>query len=426
MKNQNGIVNTFVITVVLAVIVVVGVVGYFVVGTKFSQPSSVIKEGGFQPTPQPVDKLEHTAVSRQEENKAKTQIDSLVRSLREEVLKIAPSDTTSAVEAIKKYEVGFNNYVATINQLNVETIDKNLLKSIRLAEWENYKLYLNVKQKFVTNTVVSKTVTSTQKTLDGYIKSQSLKALSRIVVKPSKRSGSLFLLHFVNKVSGAIVNIVKAAEGGDIVHKKVILDPDDPGKSGRGLICWGYESWLDLENGNIRQEQNVTFGSKCQTEIDITEGSTGRKLGLNPVDKLAEWIVPPKMGIGSEAKKDPYSDFESKLESGEYIILGTDTFNGQEVYVLKKPVYKLDHEIIYLDAVSYLPVRDLSYIEDVIIEPIPDDPTRSNVIRTGNLVNNFGLRYVVGEIIERGTLPPDFFEPKIPDGYELKEWVPQG
>jgi hypothetical protein len=422
MNNQKGLIY---ILVVIAVIVAISATVYFVVLKKSSQPSFTTKEEVSQPIPQSESQLGDDNISRQEINKTKDLIESLVRSLRGELLKIEPTDTLSIVAAIKKYKAGFNSYTATINKLNVEAVDKSLLKSIRLAEWENYKLYSIVKQRFATNNVASQTIATTQKILDEYIKSNSIKSLSRIVIKPSKKSSALFP-RFASKIEKMIINTVRAKEQRSVIHKKVILDPDDPGKSGQNLICWSYESWVDLESGNIRQEQKVPFGNKCQTEIDITEGTTGRKLGLNPVDKLAEWIIPPKIGIGSETKKDPYSNFKDKLENGEYILLGTDTFNGQEVYLLKKPVYNLDHEIIYLDAVSYLPVRSLSYIEDVIIEPIPGDSTRSNVIRTGKIINNFGLRFIVGEVIERESLPKDFFELKIPDGYELKGWVPQG
>jgi len=425
MNPQKGATN---ILVVVAVLALISTATYFIVSKKSSQPPSVPKKEISRQISQPESQLGDDNISRQETSKAKDLIESLTRSLREELLKIEPTDTPSIVAAIKKYEASFNSYTATINRLNIETVDKNLLKSIRLGEWGNYKLYLTVKQRFTTNSLASQTIATTQKILDGYLKSQSIQALSRIVIKPSKKSTALFP-RFASKIDKMIINTVKAAGQRNVIHKKVILDPDDPGKSGRILICWGYESWIDLESGDIRQEQDVTFGNKCQTEIDITEGATGRKLGLNPVDKLAEWIIPPKRGIGDETKKDPYSDFKDQLETGEYILLGTDIFNGQEVYVLKRPGYKLDYEIISLDAVSYLPVRSLSYIEDVIIiEPTPDadDPTISKLIRTGKLINNFGLRYIVGEVIEKESLPSDFFELKIPDGYELKLWVPHG
>jgi hypothetical protein len=372
-----------------------------------------------------------------DENKtlaAKTQIESLILSLQEEVLKIEPGDTSSIVAALKKYKTEFNNYTLTINQLNLGVVDKNSFKSIRLAEWGNYKLYLAAKQRFATNTVASQTLTETQKLLDNYIKDQSKKSLDQIVVKASKKSGTLFP-RFLSRIGEIMVDTVEAESSRNVIHKKVILDPDDPGRNGRLLLCWSYESWVELETGNIKQEQSVTFGTKgdynykCQTEVDIADGATGSKIGLNPVDKLAEWIIPPKRGIGSEAKKDPYSEFKEKLEQGVYVLLGTDIFNGKEIYILKEPGYQLAYEIISLDAVNYLPVRKLGYAEDIIvIGPTPDaaDPTKSTIIRTGKVINELGFRYIVGEVIERESLPLDFFEPKIPDGYELKEWVPHG
>ncbi len=427
MDSKKGYINILVIVVVLFI---VSVAAYFSFFKQFSKPFPTTTEEISKLISKPENQMVKEGILQEEEQegrKAKSQIDSL--SLRlQEALKIEPGDTTLLVTAIKKYEIGFNSYVETVDKLNIEKIDENLLKSIRLAEWQNYRIYLTLKERFNTNTVALQSIITTQKILERYIKDQSVKALSRIVINSdkNKKSSSLFP-YLVGRVEEAIIRIAEAQEQKkNVIHKKVILDPDDPGKSGKNLICWGYESWVDLETGDIRQEQNVTSGNKCKTEIDITEGATGRKLALNPVDKLAEWIVSPKTGIGDEIKKDPYSDFKDKLEKGEYILLGTDTFNGQEVYVLKRPVYQLDHEIIYLDAVSYLPVRSLSYIEEVIIETIPGDSTKSNIIRTGKLINNFGLRYVVGELIERETLPSDFFELKIPEGYELKMWVPGG
>lgn len=369
-----------------------------------------IKNFNILPIPEFEEEERISQPENQEGNKAKDQIEFLTHSLQEKLLKMGQNDTSLIVAAIKEYEVEFNGYISTINQLNIETIEKNLLKSIRLAEWGNYKLYLTVKQQFAINAVASQTIIKTQKILDNYIKSQSIKSLDKIVVKTNKKSSTLFP-NFISKVKETLVNTVKAEQLQGVIHKKVIVDPDNPGENRQLMLnCWSYESWVDLESGNIRQEQ--TLGNKeCRTEINITEGATGRKIGLNPVDKLAEWIIPPKIGIGSEITSDPYTDFKNKLEQGKYILFKTDILNGQEVYVLRMTIPgPSDYAIIYLDATSYLPLLKLLYMEEG---------------REESFIN-FGLQYVVGEIIKKESLPLDFFELKVPDGYELREWVPQG
>ncbi|GEM_PF-5219295 len=413
--------NSFI--AIIVILIFAGIGAWVFLGAEKSGESSIS---------QPGNQLSANNISNSEGNKAKEQMKSLTSILQDELLKMGPSDTSLIATAVKKYETGFNTYIATINQLSIVEIDQDSLKSIRLAEWENYKLYLAVKQRFATNTMASQVIVKTQKILDDYIKSQSIKSMDPIIVKTSKKSSTLFP-DFPSRIGEMIINTAKAEQTtGGVVHIKAILDPDDPGQSGKLLACSGYESWVDLRTGDVRQEARGGL-DKCQIEINITEGATGRKIGLNQTYRLAEWIMPPKIGIGDEVKKNPYADFKEKLDQGMYVLSGTDIFNGKEVYLLKtffissaRPEDRLNYQVTYLDAVSYLPIRKLSYGEDVAVEPIPGDPTKSNIIRTGKAVNNFGTRYIAGEIIKRESLPSDFFELKIPDGYELRDWVANG
>lgn len=401
---------------------IVGIV-IFIISKNFNQ-LPIKKENPSSASPSENQTIKDDAVL-QRINKANSQIDSLISDLHENILKLEPTDTSLILAAIKDYETDFNNYTAIVNQLNYEMVDKNLLSSLRLAEWENYRIYLNAKERFADNDVALQTITISQKMLDEYIKNQTVKALSPLIIESYEKSG-IFLPSFADKIVKILLNTAVAKEQGNVIHKKVIIDPDDPGRHAKGKTCWSYESWIDLDSGNVKQEQklNIESGDKipiltgeCKTEINITEESTGRILGLNVTNKTFEWITDPAMAIGAESTLDPYSNFKDMIENGEYILTGTDTFENHEVYLMQWNFYQNEYEIVYIDAVSYLPIRKLTYYEDTIRETVP--PYR--LIKNGQLYIAYGDRYVAAEIIKRDALPLDFFELKIPDDYELRK-----
>ena len=225
---------------------------------------------------------------------------------------------------------------------------------------------------------------------------------------------------------------------GEVIHKKVIIDPVYAKETPTMTLiqpCWTYESWIDLDGNRYRQELRVSSSQPpgfeyivestdeagnpvevkqyCDIEIDITDGETGKKLALNPYLKAAEWIDPKKgkHGIGEEIIEDPYTVFKTRLETEECHFDGTEIFEGKETYKIKCPLFDIGYRLYYIDAQTYLPVEELSF---------------QRSWAEGEIELFIAYKYIIGEIIDRESLPVDFFELKIPIDYKLQEWTPFG
>lgn len=237
-----------------------------------------------------------------------------------------------------------------------------------------------------------------------------------------------------------------------VIHKKVVIDPTYAKETWTMTLiqpCWTYESWIDLEADRYRQELHVSSSRPpgfeytvestdeagnpvrikgyCDIEIDITDGATERKLALSPYLKAAEWIDPTKgkHGIGNEITKDPYTVFKTRLEKEECYFDGTDIFEEKKVYKIKCPTYDGNYRLYYIDAQTYLPIEEMVF-EEILEYEWQQETKTSKVIHTGKMRLIMAYRYIIGEIINRESLPLDFFELKIPGDYKLQEFVPYG
>lgn len=363
--------------------------------------------------------------------KVQSTLISLIENLEETLKMVERGEISSALNSLENYEKKFNDFVIEIQQLNVEKQDRTKLVNLRLNEWKNYKYFLELKKSLESYPQVSQKIGEIENLIESQLKKETIKAVGVLVISPPKspsyfyqKSFSKLFESFLKQITN--INTLQAATPKRVIHKKAIKDPIDPGESLRDLICWSYESWIDLETGDIRQEQElprargINEPPYCGKEIDITDGATGKKLALDPINKLAEWIDPAKgkIGIGIEEKVDPYTLFKKTLEEGKCYFDGTDIFESKEIYILKCPIYGKDYKLFYIDARTFLPLKEMVYYEKILTEP--------EIIHTGEMFLNAAYRYVIGEIIERESLPPDFFELKIPPDYKLQEWVPYG
>jgi hypothetical protein len=398
------------------------------------------------------------------------EVQSLLVSLISDIKKATENTNKGNVslvpEFLENYEEKFSNFNLKISQLEIEKIsDKNLITNLRKSEWENYKSFLDLKKSLTNYPQFSQKVTEIENLIEDNLKNQILKAVKTLTIK-NKVSSS-----FKSPFLAGIIKIFLAqtTPSQKVIHKRV--------SSGES---WKYESWIELETGNIRQEIRIKTAREIISEIDITDGKTGKKLALNPDKKLAEWLDPKKgkIGIGDEQTKDPFTIFQTDLEEGKCHLEGADIFENKEVYVIECPFYEReyfkikgecvveskefgkkcigqgeickeevldpnkeiytlkcpDYEIVgepteqwghyntkeyklfYIDVQTYFPIKELIYEEHLYLEErVPNEFKLYKTL-------NFSYQYE-GEIIDRELLPPDFFELKIPDGYELKEWV---
>lgn len=328
-------------------------------------------------------------------------------------------DTSIIIKSLDKYKNNFNDFSLISSKTQLSTVDKASLEKLNLKIWENYKLFFEAKDFLSSNKSLSAKIIETQEVLYAYLKNNISKSLNSILVKPNKKTGTLI---------PQLIPVARAQSENTIIHKKIIMDPDNPGTIGGKLLCWRYESWVDTETGDIRQEQDVKFGDKCRTHIDITSGKTYEKLALDPINRFAEWVKPPKAGIGNdiESKSNPYVEFKTSLEQGIYTLEGTSIYKDKEVYKLRRSLYKDDYEYVYLDVNSYLPIEKVVYEEDIMVKSDPNDNTKSEVIKTGNMVNTYNFYFEEAEQINKSSLPSDFFDLIIPEGFELHDFVPFG
>lgn len=326
--------------------------------------------------------------------------------------KVESGNLSSIINDLKEFEENFIKFTSE----SIEIEDNQFLDDLRKKEWENYNAFLELKESLTSYPQFEETMLSLESVIENSLAEEFIKGTERLIV--GGQEGSSYennnSLNLRLKLFQA-----QAAEKKGVIHKKVVGKSPADGKSSN----WFYEAWIDLDTGNIRQEQQI--GDSM--EIDITNGRTKKKLALEPNKKLAEWLdnTRGKIGIGAEATVDPYSLFKKNIEEGKCFLDGTDIFENKEVYVMNCPIYSKDYSLYYISAKSYLPLRYMVFYEEHLIEPT-DDPFKSNVIKTGKMEFMYDYWFVIGEIVDAESLPNDIFKQEIPEGYEIKDWVPFG
>ena len=385
------------------------------------------------------------------------EVQSTIASLIEELnatLEMADQgDISSISKALQDYKGKFTSFSSISEQINIKEQTKKDIADLRYKEWENYKLFLDLKQKVASYSQLSDKITNIENLIENYLENQTLEATKALLIPKFRETSYLdqnFLLISLKEFLGIIP--VQAAFEKGVIHKKVIIDPAYAKETWTMTLiqpCWTYESWIDLDTNRYRQELHVSSSRPpgfeyvvestdeagrpletkeyCDHEIDVTDGTTGKKLALNSYSKLAEWIDPTKgkHGIGDEITKDPYTVFKTRLEKEECHFDGTDTFEGKEVYKIKCPTYDVNYRLYYIDAQTYLPVEEMLF-EEILEYEWQQETKTSKVIHTGKMRLIMAYRYIIGEIIDRESIPIDFFELKIPPDYKLQEWTPYG
>jgi len=454
---------------ILAVIAGGGIFGYIEYSnkeiislTKFSEvkkPEKVVEE-------KTKPKEEKPTISIEE---VQSTLTSLIGNLKGTIKIVNQGNISLISESLENYKKKFSEFSLKSNQLEIEKIlDKNLITNLRRSEWENYKLFLDLEKLLSNHPQFSQKITEIEDLIESELKTQILKSVE--ILTPKTKASSYLEISPFSKVINFF--LVYAADLQKIIHKKVF--------SGEN---WKYESWIELETGNIRQEIKIKTTREIISEIDITDGETGKKLALNPEEKLAEWLDPKKgkHGIGDEETKDPFTVFKTNLEEGKCSLEGVDIVENKEVYLVECPFYEreyfrikgectiegkefgkkcisqgeiceeeildpnkeiytlkcLDYEIIgdsaqqwghyntkeyklfYIDVQIYFPIKELVYEEHLYLEE--KIPNEFKLYKTLNFSYQFE-----GEIIDRESLPADFFELEIPSDYKLQEWTPYG
>jgi len=427
--------NFLVIVIVLSVIIGGGTL-YFATKQE-TLPTQLIK------IKQPIEeertkpKEEKPAISIEE---VQSTLTSLINNLKETIETVNQGNISLVSTSLENYQNKLIDFNLKSSQIEIEKItDKNLLINLRHNEWENYKLFLELKQKVVSYSQLSDKISDIENLIEKYFKTQTIEA-TKILLMPQLRETSYFNRELFLASLRRLINIstVQASSDKGVIHKKVIIDPTYAKENSTMLViqpCWTYESWIDLENNRYRQELHVTSSrppgfeytveftdevgnikkvvNYCDVEIDITDVITGKKLALDPYSKTAEWLDPTKgkHGIGEEITKDPYTIFKTNLEKEECNFDGTDIFEEREVYKVKCPIFDIGYRLYYIDAYTYLPIEELNFQKSW---------------QEGEIELYIAYKYVIGEIIEMESLPEDLFELKIPPDYELQEWSPFG
>ncbi|UZE93107.1 MAG: hypothetical protein IB617_03025 [Candidatus Nealsonbacteria bacterium] len=378
---------------------------------------------------------------------------ALIEDLNATVEMADQGDISSVSESLRDYKENFASFISKSGQLDMKEQAKKEVADLRHKEWENYKLFLNLKQEVASYSQLSVEVADIENLIENHLGTQTLEATETLLMPKFRKTGYLdqnFLLTLLKNLLEKIS--VQAASEKNVIHKKVIIDPAYAKETWTMTLiqpCWVYESWIDLEANKYRQELHVSFSRPpgfeyivestdeagrtvevkeyCNIEVDLTDGETGKKLALNPYLKAAEWVDPikGKHGIGEESTKDPYTTFKTKLEEEECYFDGTDIFEGKEVYKIKCPTYDINYRLYYIDAQTYLPIEEMVF-EEILEYEWQQETKTSKVIHTGEMELIMAYKYIIGEIIERESLPSDFFELKIPAGYKFQDWAPYG
>lgn len=385
------------------------------------------------------------------------EVQSIIASLIEELNAISEMadqrDIPPLPKALQDYKEKFTSFSSKSEQINLKEQAKEDITDLRYKEWKNYKLFLDLKQKVASYSQLSDKITDIENLIENHLKNQTLEATKNLLIPNLKETSYLdqnFLLASLKEFLG-VIPVQAAAEKG-VIHKKVIIDPAYAKETSTMTLiqpCWTYESWIDLDANRYRQELHVSSSRPpgfeytvestgeagnpvrikeyCDVEIDITDGETGKKLALNPYLKTAEWIDPKKgkHGIGEERTKDPYTIFKTRLEKEECYFDGVDTFEGKEVYKIKCPTYDVNYRLYYIDAQTYLSFEEMLF-EEILEYEWQQETKTSKVVHTGRMRLIMAYRYIIGEIINRDSLPIDLFELEIPPDYKLQEWTGYG
>lgn len=494
-NKNNGLSNLSLIVLVVISIGIVGFIFFIKTGSdtqdnNLEQAVSEVNQKSNQPTSSAKKIVNNVPVPTkeivsQEEAKAKdtaisvpavsqpadlSQVQSKINSLVEDLSSISASIKQNGISAIASrldnYQNNLKNFINEFGKINLAAASSDSLEKLHVAEWGNYKIFQEVQAQVSSDAALSLKSSEIKNILDSHLKDQALSSLGQIVTKQTKTSLNKYKRFWDDTLLVFVSKIAEAAELNSVIHKKVKKGFSDLDLYNHSFFsnkypdnhtnCWSYESWTDLGTGDLRQELGG-FGSaslgvngsdgKCYDalEVDITSGSTGKKLALAPLTKYAEWIKAPKIGIGSEAKSDPYTLFKNGLENGEWKIEGVDNIlNGKNVYVLKghEPhgafAFKKPYDILYLDSVTYFPLKMISYMDkNMILGPgVPAESTKNNAVDIYNeiakswankdMVSGDIYEFVVGEKIKRDSLPSNFFDLIIPAGYEIKDFTARG
>ncbi|MCH7605434.1 hypothetical protein IID24_05610 [Patescibacteria group bacterium] len=347
---------------------------------------------------------------------------SLIEALHQTEMFLEQGQGKEAYDALDAFdEELYEFFVLSSNKKEIErgvVGSEEKIERIRKAEWEVYHMFYDKKEMFSQAPELIQKWSDIEKRITEKLKDSMVSA------------AEVMSLEYWEEIQGQQgswmpIPAVFAQEplAPQVIYIARYPDPIDPGSTGCfNFSCSKYESWAELSTGNLREQDRINAAGSSIIEINITSGESGKELALDPVNKRAEWLNPQegKFGLsgGKDASLNPFEMFQQQLQSEQYEMKGTEIIDGQEVYVLKQTVYKLDFNMIYVSAATYLPIREILYRE--IIEVTP-----AGVIHTGEIEKNTNI-IIEGKFIKRSELPLDFFELKIPDGYRLEDFVPFG
>ena len=86
-------------------------------------------------------------------------ITSLIDDLKETIRIVDSGNIPAILKSLENYEEKFNTFISESDQLNIEAQDKTLVNKLRLSEWENYKLFLDLKQKVISYPQLTEKIT---------------------------------------------------------------------------------------------------------------------------------------------------------------------------------------------------------------------------------------------------------------------------
>jgi len=348
-------------------------------------------------------------------------------------------------EELRQYQQEYYTFQSLASSLDPEknpfAMGETILK-VRLGLWNNYQKFLGVVELAEVEPAIAALLEETKENWEKDLKDYMITANGKIIVDlKNEKKASFNPTSFLKSWVFQSFFVQAQSEGPTVIHKKVYYDSTNPGEQGE-LIgwCWRYESWIDIEQRSGRWEASIPgyIGPKspyptevCRREVNIYEKKTGKDLMLDLDRKYAEWIhdKPDKHGLGGiqEGKSlDPLVVFREKLETGEYILEGTEVIEETEVYVVRFPIYNgqaydperkvitrsKEYQIIYVAAHSYLPIRKMQYYELLVKE---NEEEEKGYWEKTLMHNNI----IEAEMIYSEELPENFFLPEVPEDYEM-------
>ena len=320
-------------------------------------------------------------------------------------------------------------------QSTLQSLGKaQLSKEARASFFKNYSLFLKIQKQYSANTNDELAISfrEVKKGFETQFINESKKAAATVVTPsgtaPKKVSTSLF--------GNSLLADIASAFSGQVIHKRTVVNVADPGTNWpdpEEMRCWRYESWVYTDGQRARYEQSLGTGNNsdptnCAKEVDIINNQTGEKLALDPIRKHAEWInkTPGKFGVGQVGEADPNAEYAKLLDDPHTVIEEPQTVDGRDLYVVRNYIYdegEVGREYFYtqyyVDSVTFFPYQEDTYFGQLI-----DDG--SGEFKYSGSVKNNSFIFDVTEIIDRSSLPLDFFELVVPEGYEMVDFVAFG